>query len=216
MLKYKFIYNGQTKVPKISGIYAVVNTLNNKKYVGSSSDIKKRYRQHYNDLYKNKHVNIHLQRAFNKYGKDAFEFWILEKCEDIKDTLIAIEQKWIDSDGDYNICKLASHQSGDVYTGHVISKEHRQIVAEANRRRVWTKESREKLSQSLKNAKNVIEQRKPVLQYDLNNNIIREFESIAEAAKFLGEINKRVQIKRCCQGKVKTAYKFKWRFKNGN
>lgn len=28
----------------------------------------------------NKHHNIHLQRAWNKYGSDAFEFFIVEEC----------------------------------------------------------------------------------------------------------------------------------------
>lgn len=216
MMKYKFFYNGQTELPEVSGVYAIVNTLNNKKYVGSSSNIRKRYRQHYNELSKNHHVNAHLQRAFNKYGKDVFEFWILEQCEDIRDTLFTIEQKWIDSNGDYNICKLASHQSGDVYTGHTISEEHRKIVAEANKRRMWTKESREKLANSIKKSRSVIEQRKAVLQYDLDDNFIQEFESLMEAARSLGHLNKRVAIKRCCQGKAKTAYNFKWKFKNDN
>ena len=78
-------------------------------------------------------MNIHLQNAFNKYGEDKFEFWILETCDKVKDTLIFIEQKYIDSDGDYNICKLASHHSGEVYTGHVIKDDQKKCIAESNK-----------------------------------------------------------------------------------
>lgn len=216
MMKYKFIYNGQTKLPEVSGIYAIVNTLNNKKYVGSSSNIRKRYRQHYNELSKNNHVNTHLQRAFNKYGKDVFEFWILEQCEDIRDTLLTIEQKWIDSDGDYNICRVAGSTLGIPHQGHPASEKCKKAVAEANRRRVWSDESRKKMAEYSRNSKHNAEQRKAVIQLDLNGNYIKEFPSIIEAANELGAENKRVNIKRCCQGKRKTAYGFKWIFKNGN
>ena len=44
--------------------------------------------------------------------------------------------------------------------------------------------------------------------------IINEYNSITDAAKAMGSINRRVQIKKCCQGKCKTAYKYKWGYKN--
>jgi predicted GIY-YIG superfamily endonuclease len=92
MLKFKFYYFGHIQISEnVSGIYAIVNTLNNKKYIGSSENLRKRYRQHFNNLNKNKHVNTHLQRAYNKYGASVFEFWILEECENIRDTLITKE-----------------------------------------------------------------------------------------------------------------------------
>lgn len=67
-----------------------------------------------------------------------------------------------------------------------------------------------------KNSNNNKLQRKAVLQFDLCGNLLAEHASIADAAKTIGNINCRVQIKRCCQNKVKTAYKFKWKFKNDN
>lgn len=92
MTKHKFIHNGQVNLPDTPGIYAIVNTLNNKKYIGSTCNLRKRYRQHFNLLKNNAHINIHLQRAFNKYGYDKFEFWILEQCEEVLDTLLMLEQ----------------------------------------------------------------------------------------------------------------------------
>jgi len=216
MSHFKLYYGGHINVPKVSGIYAIVNKLNNKKYVGSSIDVRKRYRQHYNDLSKNKHVNTHLQNAWNKYGENAFEFSILETCDNVRSTLLYIEQKYIDSDGDYNICKLASHHCGESYTGHKISEKHRKIISESNKNRIWSEESRKKLSISSKNSEHNAKQRKIILQFDLNNKFIREYNSIMEAAINLGDKNRRVNIKRCCQGKRKTAYNFKWKYKNDN
>lgn len=48
-----------------SGVYAIINMLNNHKYVGSSKDIKKRLYQHRCKLNNNTHHSVHLQRAFN-------------------------------------------------------------------------------------------------------------------------------------------------------
>lgn len=212
--EYEFKYYGQYQFKNCSGIYAIVNLLNNKKYVGHASDMRRRYRQHYNDLVKQKHANNILQRAFNKYGERHFSFWILEKCENVKDTLLMIEQKYIDECGDYNIATLATGGCGKHAKGHYISKEQRKIIAEANRKRIWSKESLKKKSEYMLNSDQVIKQRKKVLQYSLDGTLINEFQSIMDAAKFLGNVNSRVSIKRCCQKKQKTAYNFIWRFKN--
>lgn len=71
-----------------------------------------------------------------------------------------------------------------------------------------------KKSEFMKNSDYVAKLRKAVLQFDLNGNVVNEYNSITDAAKAMGSINRRVQIKRCCQGKCKTAYKYKWRYKN--
>lgn len=56
-------------------------------------------------------------------------------------------------------------------------------------------------------------QAKPVLQYDLNGNFIREWPSLAKVYEELG-IHKS-DISDCCKGrKVKTAGGFVWKFKN--
>jgi len=60
----------------ISGIYMIRNTVNDKVYIGQSRDIKNRF-----SCYKSGCHNKHLQRAFNKYGFDKFEFVIIDKCE---------------------------------------------------------------------------------------------------------------------------------------
>ena len=54
-----------------SGIYRIKNIINNNCYYGSSKDINKRWNKHKNELNKDKHGNILLQRSWNKYGKEA-------------------------------------------------------------------------------------------------------------------------------------------------
>lgn len=216
MNRFKFYYNGQTNLPKTAGIYAIVNVLNNKKYVGSTSNLNKRYRQHFNLLSKNKHVNAHLQHAFNKYGNSSFEFWILEQCEDITDTLLLLEQKYINSDGDYNICKIAGKTTGIKGKAHKLSEYQRSKIIEANKNRIWTEKELKRRSEFMKNSFLVASQRKPVLQYSMCGELLNEFDSITSAAKYLKNENARVNIKRCCQGKQKSAYNFKWEYKNGN
>ena len=64
-----------------SGIYKIVNKVDNKVYIGQSIDLKKRQKSHFNNLIKGTHQNIYLQNAFNKYGIDNFYFEIIEKCD---------------------------------------------------------------------------------------------------------------------------------------
>ncbi len=83
------------------GIYQIKNIINNKSYIGHSAELEIRLETHRNRLKANTHVNIHLQRAWNKYGEGAFKFNILE----ITNNLLIREQYYIDEMGDYNIVK---------------------------------------------------------------------------------------------------------------
>jgi group I intron endonuclease len=66
------------------GIYKIKNLVNNKCYIGQSVNLKKRKIKHFLDLKNNKHNNNHLQNAYNKYGKNSFEFSILMYCENFE------------------------------------------------------------------------------------------------------------------------------------
>ena len=101
----------------ICGVYSIRNIVNNKRYVGSSIDIYGRWTTHVRKLENNKHDNEHLQKAWNKYGKDNFEFVILETCE--ADDRFDVEQKWYEiykvyeRDFGYNIAKIARCPESD-------------------------------------------------------------------------------------------------------
>lgn len=64
-------------------IYQIKNTLNNKVYIGQTNNIKRRWDQHKSDLKRGVHDNPYLQKLYNKYGLDIFEFGILheEDCD---------------------------------------------------------------------------------------------------------------------------------------
>lgn len=76
-----------------AGIYVITNLINGKKYVGQSVDVPTRIIQHRYHLNAGIHYNDHLQRAWNKYGKDNFRFDVLEYCD--IDELDDLERKYI-------------------------------------------------------------------------------------------------------------------------
>lgn len=65
---------------KICGIYCIENIINCKKYIGSSTDVYARWRQHKSHLLNNIHRNCHLQSSCDKYGYDNLKFYIVEVC----------------------------------------------------------------------------------------------------------------------------------------
>jgi len=76
------------------GIYKITNLINNKLYIGSSNNIEKRKIAHFSLLKRNKHHSIYLQNSYNKYGKNAFKFEIIELCS--KEDLFLKEQFYVD------------------------------------------------------------------------------------------------------------------------
>lgn len=77
----------------IKGIYSIRNKENNKRYIGESTNIIKRFKEHKESLEQNKHHSYKLQKDYNKYGVDNFEFEILEivyQTEDI-DTIYKLK-----------------------------------------------------------------------------------------------------------------------------
>jgi group I intron endonuclease len=102
--------------PKGSGIYAIRNTVTKDFYIGSAVDLGERRRRHCIHLRKNIHHNAHLQRAFNKYGENAFVFEIIEPVENRED-LIAREQHYIYLlKPQYNILPIAGSWLGHKHT----------------------------------------------------------------------------------------------------
>lgn len=80
---------------KKCGIYLITNRISGDRYIGSSIDIHKRWKNHKHLLNANKHANSHMQRSWNKYTRLAFTFEILELSQ--FDTLIEREIFWIET-----------------------------------------------------------------------------------------------------------------------
>lgn len=69
---------------KISCIYAILNTVNNKKYVGSTNNFYLCRALHLSHLRRGIHHSKHLQRSYNFYGKSNFKIAIIEKVPERK------------------------------------------------------------------------------------------------------------------------------------
>lgn len=80
-----------------SGIYEILNITNNKRYIGMSKCIEYRWRNHRQDLKNNRHSNPHLQESYNKYGKNSFQYKILEHLpkDSTKEYFEQFELKWV-------------------------------------------------------------------------------------------------------------------------
>lgn len=161
----------------ISGIYAITNTLNGKQYIGSSIDIEHRWGVHRSYLKRGTHHAFKLQRAWLKYGPDAFEWTVLEIVLPLSEMLLAREQQYFDTlQPRYNSALIADSTSSDpdvrarisqamrgmVFTterrahisaalkGKRLSKAHRLKITENQRGRALTPEWREHISASMK------------------------------------------------------------------
>lgn len=116
------------------------------------------------------------------------------------------------------------HKEG---TGGKISK----TLKERNHSQYYTEEIKEKISQGNKGKPKPFsdthkvamgvakrKQAKTVIQYDLNGNFIKEWESKGQAALWIKEQTNKTsnltsQIKDCILGRQKTAFGYKWKYK---
>ena len=119
----------------ISGVYCFIHVASGKLYIGSSVNLLARFNEHLN----NRHSNVHLQRAFKKYGFINFNFIVLKYCD--KDELIKQEQNYLNQATEkYNICLIAGSTLGRKH-----SEESKIKIGNASRGRQHSEETKEKL-----------------------------------------------------------------------
>lgn len=83
-----------------------------------------------------------------------------------------------------------------------------------------TQETKDKISSKLKGRKLSQEHKdkvnkaklKPISKYDLDNNFIKSFDSLNDAALDLGSLEYKKNISSCANGKRNNAYGFKWKY----
>ena len=127
----------------LSGVYCIKNSTNSHQYIGSSKYLKNRHADHFSKLRNGVHCNKYLQRAFDKYGEDCFNFVILEYTEAVN--LVTREQWYLDNlKPEYNINKKAYS-----CLGRGNSPETRRKISEANKGKIVSQATRQKKSQSL-------------------------------------------------------------------
>lgn len=142
-----------------SGVYII--SYNNKNYVGSSSNLKKRLREHFSCLKRNTHPNKRLQNAYNKYGEIYFSYKIVATCP--SEYLIKLEQWFIDntkntvnlnpfaySSKGRKVLKKTRKKISKALTGKIVSEETKQLLslAKLGRPHYILEETKIKMSES--------------------------------------------------------------------
>lgn len=146
-------------IPSVPGIYTIRNTINGKFYIGQAKNLYKRWGVHKSELRGGYHDNGHLQKAWNKYGESAFQFFVLEYCE--VGQLTGYEQEylniWVGQSNCYNIARDAEVPS----RGLIFSEEVRAKLSRAHKGRIppnkgipMSDEQKQKLSEALSGEKN--------------------------------------------------------------
>lgn len=147
---------------KNEGVYVLKNIVNNKSYIGSSSNIGNRITKHMSLLRHNKHDNNLLQKDFNLYGEKSFIIGILEFS---RSNLSIIEQKYVDLyNPEYNITKEVINNIPSIESRLKMSKTRKRLIAEGKIKKQGCR---------------------AIIIYDLKGNFVMECESVRETAKTL-------------------------------
>ena len=135
------------------GIYKIINVINNKFYVGSAVDLKRRKTRHYSELRTGKHKNRHLQSAWNKHGENAFVFVVVEEAKDMDDLLV-MENRWLKDHVGKSYCynigidatapMLGKAKELSPTWGYSHTEDAKQKISEASKARVQTDEEKAK------------------------------------------------------------------------
>lgn len=121
-------------MPVAQGIYKIINTVNFKFYIGSTTNLKQRKASHFSCLRGGYHYNNHLQNSFNKYGESCFVFEILEivpktkSLDDVRD----IEQSYLDKVEDWGLC-FNINKFVQYLNGSPLSKETKIKMSESRK-----------------------------------------------------------------------------------
>ena len=140
------------------GIYMILSLKDNKKYIGEAVSIYKRWWGHRMNLRFNRHTNRHLQNAWNKYGEENFIFHIVEVMNNsTKSSRLDREKYWTDFYNTEN--EDFGYNFANVHNEEKLNKKKEKVILKP---RILKK----------------------VIELDLNNTIIKEWDSVKELADF--------------------------------
>lgn len=127
---YESLKEGELNVER-SGVYSVVNHVENKIYIESCPNIADSFNTCRNDLQNGTHSNKQLQNAWNKYGQNSFSFSI--ECFCSKDETLLMKERYVEeyqnnlgAENIYNECLSLTDCYKDekqVYLPKLVNKE---------------------------------------------------------------------------------------------
>lgn len=198
---------------KTIGVYKITCKINGHFYIGASVSVGARISSHMGRDSK-KYTDHPFYEDVRKYGREAFEFELLEECS--KDVLLEREQFYYDLlKPYYNKVRPAENNF-----------QHKEIFEKAKKN-----SNTEELVQIRKEKFNSPEYKemfrklhkgimKPIIMTDLEGNKIAEFESLQECSRWLDSNtdfkgkNKTSKIKAVADGERKTAFGYKFHYIN--
>ncbi len=223
---------------KVCGIYKITNKINGKSYIGQSTNIFYRWKQHKNNIHK-KGFDYALYHAFRKYGLENFSWEIIEICT--KDKLDELERHYIEYFNTYVNLENAKGYNmtlGGIgglggYTRRVSQygldgafiATYSSVTEASNQTNIGVPQIILCCSKQRNHAGNFIwryaEDKPPkpyrgrgkiVWQYDLQGNFLKSFNNANTAAKEVGcHLG---QISNCCKGLYKSAGGYMWTYEN--
>lgn len=203
-------------------IYKIENKINGKVYIGKTLlTPEERWKVHLRDCKKIDISNRPLYKAFQKYGVDNFSLSTIEECSE--EIVNEREIFWIEvygsfkygynatlgGDGkhycDYDLIYTLFEEGKNISEISHITHYDIETCRKALNNRGITRDARERRGRE--------KIMRPVLQLDKNTEeVISIYPSIQEAYNALGKQHSG-HIAEVCNGKRKTAYGFKWRYK---
>lgn len=179
-----------------------------------------------------------LNRAYKKYGESYFIREIVEECsiDQLNEKEIFYIKKYNTKfPHGYNLTDGGDGNKGLKYTlnqklnisnskkGQKYPKEHGEKIRKSKLGKKRTQETINKIIKTKASKHNIkpnlklkgttkSNSQKQIIQLDLNNNILNEFESAQQAGRCLNRNGN--QIADCASGRQKTAYGYKWKYKS--
>ena len=121
---------------KISGVYRITNTVTGDFYIGSSNDVRRRWKEHKIPSRWKNYPNSQLYQDMKKYGVDKFEFEVIAEVEEEK--LKETEQEFIETlKPTYNSCNA---KGWDIERYKKSKKEYQKEYQKSDKYKQYQKE----------------------------------------------------------------------------
>lgn len=204
----------------MTGIYKLVNKVNNKTYIGKSKNLKDIW-ESYNGLLENEKVK--LTEEMRKCGSKNFEFSVLEECEESK-----LEERKIYYINFYkNNAELKLAKKKAVKEMSLVSSS-----LKSNQKNKPKRKMNKGLKTHIEKMHNDPEYRAQMVEKYKNNRpnaiainmldkvsgaVVRTFPKIMDGAAWIRQNTDYIKadyatINKICKGQGKTAYGFKWEY----